>query len=159
MPLPVLDIALESLQTRFPTRRHGRQPFARGGESLRVERIADVTARSLARDEPRFTEYVQVLRDRLTADRKALRELRRCGRPRREPAHQLAPRGIGERGEYVLLHVQPYGCTWSACRQTGRNVSARLEDHNAAQATKPPMTSVVFSYPSSCSRTAARLEE
>src|SRR6266571_7805190 len=119
MPLPLLDIALQSLQTRLPPRRHGRQPLARRSESLRFERIADVTARSLARDEPRFTEHVQVLRDGLTADRKALRELRRRGRPYREPAHKLAPSGIGERGEDVLLHVQPYGCTWSACCQTG----------------------------------------
>src|SRR5467141_2250849 len=101
MPLPLLEIALQSLQTRLPPRRHGRQPFARGSKPLRFERIADVTARSLACDEPRFTEHVQVLRDRLTADRQTLRELRRRGRPHGEPAHQLAPGGIGESGEYV----------------------------------------------------------
>src|SRR5439155_25750706 len=56
MALPLLDIALQPLQTRLPARRHGRQPFAGGGETLRFERIVDVTAQSLARDEARFTE-------------------------------------------------------------------------------------------------------
>src|SRR5881397_1056639 len=132
MALPLLDIALQPLQTRLPARRHGRQPFAGGGETLRFERIVDVTARSLARDEARFTEHLQVLRDGLTADRKAPCELRRGCRPHREPAHELSPRGIGECGEDVLLHVQPYGCTWLADCQTGRGLGQSDRPHEVA---------------------------
>ena len=60
-----------------------------------------------------------MLRDGLPAHRQALRELRRGGGSRGQPAHQLAAGGIGERGEDVLLHMQPYGCTFEEARQAG----------------------------------------
>src|SRR5712691_788843 len=104
-------VALQPAEARLPARRDVRDPFADRREPTRLEPVPNLAPASLPRDHSRLAEKRQVFGDGLAADRQAVRKLRRGGGPSREPAHQLTAGRISERGEEILLHVQPDGCT------------------------------------------------